>query len=66
MEFEWQQVSLSLQDSFRYSDRSHQCCNLVGLHSSSYFHVLQSLYQSFGDCTELTNYNWYDRHFHVP
>ena len=26
----------------------------------------QSLYQSFGDCTKCTNYNWYHRHFHVP
>ena len=24
-----------------------------------------SLYQSFGDCTERTNYNWYHRHFHI-
>ena len=22
-------------------------------------------YQSFGDCTKSTNYNWYNRHFHV-
>ena len=35
-------------------------------HSSSYFQVLQSLYQSFDDCTKSTNYNWYNRHFHVP
>ena len=27
--------------------------------------VLQSLSQSFGDCTELNNYNWYRHHFHV-
>ena len=25
-----------------------------GLHSSSYFQVLQSLYQTFGDCIECT------------
>ena len=37
-----------------------------GLHPSSYFQVLQSLYQSFDDCTKCTNYNWYKRHFHVP
>ena len=36
------------------------------LHSSSYFQVPQSLYQSFGDCTKSTNYNWYHHHFHIP
>ena len=39
---------------------------LDGFHSPSYFLVIQSLYQSFGDCTKSTNYNWYNRHFHVP
>ena len=24
------------------------------------------MYQSFGGCTKSTNYNWYNRHFHVP
>ena len=38
----------------------------LGLPSSSYFQILQSLYQSFGDCTKSTNYNWYHRNFHVP
>ena len=28
--------------------------------------VLLSLYQSFGNCTESTNYNWFRHHFHVP
>ena len=28
--------------------------------------VLQFLYQSFGDCTKSTNYNWYYRYFYVP
>ena len=36
-----------------------------GLHSSFYFQILLSLYQSFSDCTKSTNYNWYRRHFHV-
>ena len=27
---------------------------------------LKSLYQSFGDCATRTNYNWYNRLFHVP
>ena len=46
--------------------RSQQCCYLDGLLPSHYFWVLQSLYQSFGDYTKSTNYNWYHRHFHVP
>ena len=46
LEFEWQQVSLSLQDSSEYSGWSYQFCNLDDLHSSSYFQVLQSLFQS--------------------
>ena len=65
-EFEWQQVSSSLQNSSQYSGRSQQCCPLDSLHPSHYFQVSQSLYQSFGDCTKSTNYNWYNRHFHAP
>ena len=63
LEFEWQQVSSSLQDSSQYYGRSQYCCSLDNLHLSCYFQVLQSLYQSFNDCT---NYNWYNRHFHIP
>ena len=37
-----------------------------GLHLSWNFLVLQSWYQSFGDCTKITNYSWHNRHFHVP
>ena len=66
LEFEWQQVSSSLQDSFQYSNWSQQCCSLNGLYTSSYFHILLSLYQSFSDYTKSTNYNWYHHHFHVP
>ena len=66
MESEWQQVTPSLQNSTQYSGRSQICCSLVGLHSFSYFDVLQSLYQTFVDCTECTNYNWYHCRFHVP
>ena len=51
---------------FYVSGQSQQRCHLNGLYSSSYFQVLQSLYQSFGDCAGSTNYNWYHRHFHVP
>ena len=36
--------------------------NVVGLHSSSYFQVLQSLYQFSVDCTKRTSYS----HCHVP
>ena len=35
-EFEWQQVSSNLQDSFQYSVCSQLCCSLDGVHSSSY------------------------------
>ena len=65
LEFEWQQVSSSLLDSSQYSGRSQQCYSFDGLHSSCYFKVLQSLYQTVGDCTERINYNWYPYHFHV-
>ena len=37
-----------------------------GLHTSSYFQVLRSLYLSISDCTKSTNYHRYHRHFHVP
>ena len=38
---------------------------LDSLCSSSYSQVFRFLYQSFCDCTECTNYNWYHCHFHV-
>ena len=40
--------------------------SLFDLHSSSYFQVLQSQYQSFGDYTKCANYDWYHRYFHIP
>ena len=43
LESEWQQVSLSLQDSSQYSGRSQYCCRLDGLHPSANFQLLQSL-----------------------
>ena len=52
LKFERQQISSSLQDFSQYSSPSHQCCSLDGLHSFSYFQVIKSLYQSFGDCNE--------------
>ena len=63
---ERQQVSSSPQDSTQYSSRLQQSCSLDGLHSSCYFQVFQSLYQSFGDCTVRNSYNWYHCHLHVP
>ena len=58
-------VAASLLDSSQYSGQSQQCCSLDGFHSSSYFQVLQSLYQTFSDCTKSTNYDWYNHYFHV-
>ena len=43
LEFEWQQVSSSLQDSSQYSGRPQQCCRLDSLHPSANFQVLQAL-----------------------
>ena len=39
LEFEWQQVTSSLQDSSQYSGRCQQCCSLDCLHSYSDFKV---------------------------
>ena len=58
LESEWHQVSQSL--------RSQQYYSLDGLLSSSYFQILQFLYQSFGDCTKSTNYNWYFNYYLIP
>ena len=68
MVFQWSlRDSMShLQDSSQYHGWSQQCCSLDGHHSSSYFHALQSLFQSFGDHAVCANYNWYHFHFHVP
>ena len=44
LEFELQQVYISLQKSSLYSGHSQQCCSLDGLHSSSNSPVLQTLY----------------------
>ena len=43
LEFEWQQVSSSIQDSSQYSGRSHKFCSLDRLHSFSNFQVLRAL-----------------------
>ena len=64
LEFEWQKVSSSLQNS-QYSVHSQKFSSLDGLHSSSYFQVLHSLYQIFVKFTENSNYNWYHCHFHI-
>ena len=65
LETEWEQISASPQYTSQYSSRSQPCCSLDCLHSSSYFQVLLSLNQSFGDCTKSNVYNWYNRHFDV-
>ena len=44
LESKWQQIWSSSLDFSQYFGRSQQCCSLNGLHSSSYFQVLQSLY----------------------
>ena len=66
LESEWQQVSSDLQDYSQYSVHSQQSCSLDGLDSSTDFQLLQSLYQSFGDWSKCTNYNWYNHPLHVP
>ena len=43
LEFEFQQVFSSLQDSSQYSGRSQWYCGLDGLHSSTIFQIFQSL-----------------------
>ena len=67
-EFERQFVSSSLQDSSNYSGRSQKRGSWDSLHSFSSFQVLLFLRQSFIDCMECTNYNWYNYHsvvFHL-
>ena len=53
LETEWQQVSLSLQDSSQYSPRSQQCCCLAGHQAFFYFLVHLSYCLNFGDCTSV-------------
>ena len=42
LEFEWQQVSSSLQDSSQYPGHPQQCCRLDSLYPSANFQVLQA------------------------
>ena len=65
LESELKQVSSNLLDSCQYSGRSQKCSSLDCLHSSSFFQVLQSLYQSFVGCTEHASYNRYHYHSDV-
>ena len=65
LEFKWQLVSTSRQESSQYSGQSLQCSSLHGLQSSSYFQVLKSLFLWFGVCTKSTNYNGKNYHFYV-
>ena len=54
------------KDSSQYSGWPQQCYSLDGFSTSSDFQFFQSPYQSFGDCSKPTNYNWYYRHPYVP
>ena len=47
LESEWQQVSSSLQDFSRYSNRSKQCCGLDDLDSSSDSQLFQLSFPSY-------------------
>ena len=51
------------------SKSSSPFINPMGIVSSTPIIIgttVKSLYQSFGDCTDHSNYNWYHRQFHVP
>ena len=48
LEFEWLQVSSSLQDSSQYSSWFKKCCSLDGLQSFSPFHVSSPITNPFG------------------
>ena len=65
LRFEWQQTSSSLKNSSQYSSRSQWYCCFDGLHSFTYFQILQILYQSFGDWNKSTNHNWYTINFMI-
>ena len=65
-EFDWQQISSGLQDSFQYSNRSHQCFGLDGISISSDFQIFQPPFQYFEDRSKCTIYNRYHRHSYVP
>ena len=55
----WTRVAVSIS----YDDNDY---TTDGLQSSTYFQLLQSLYQFFVDCTKSTNYKLYDCHLNVP
>ena len=55
-------VSSGIQDSPEYSGR---LCDLNGLISSSDFQLFQSPFQSFGDRSNSTHYNWYHHHSQI-
>ena len=66
IDFKRKRVSSSLEDSSQNTSRSYSRCSLYRVNFSSYYQVLQSLNQSFGDCSKCSNYNWYHRHFNFP
>ena len=62
LKFEWQEVPLSPQDSFGYSNWSLQRCSLNSFDSSSNFQLFWSSFKFFGDRSKSANYNRYHRH----
>ena len=59
-------LSIGFHCSLRDSESSRVWMTFPQEDSSFYFQVFQSLYLSFGDCTERSNYNCYHCHLHVP
>ena len=51
LESVWQLLSSGLQDSSEYSNQYPQYSGLDGLDSSADFLFLQSLFQTFGNCS---------------
>ena len=59
-EFKWLQVSSDLQDSFKYSSWSQQCCSLDGLDSTSDFQFLMFFFHNF-----FSKCNFYYHYYHI-
>ena len=66
LESKLQQVSSGFQDSFKNSYWSLQCYGVYRLNFISDFQFFQSFFQTLGDYSKCTNYNWYYQLFHVP
>ena len=55
-----------LQNISQYYDRFQQYGSLDGLNSSFHFQLFQLPFQTFVDCYEHANYNWYQCHLRIP